>query len=64
MNSQEKLRKIYSIINSCETPDQLNSCKSFINNNNYFVQDSVSKTNIIIYLIEKAKDMNYIDFKI
>lgn len=41
MNSDEKLKKIISIVDSCKTYEQVNSCFSFIERDEFFVTESL-----------------------
>jgi hypothetical protein len=52
MSSKDKLAKVKSIIDSCNTYDQVQSCFSFVNRS--FFTDILDKTKVLSYLQKKA----------
>jgi len=52
MSTNTKLAKVKSIIDSCDTYEQVQSCFSFVNRT--FFTDILDKTKVLSYLQDKA----------
>lgn len=63
MKIQEKLNKIKSIINSCETYEQVQSCFSFAKNHAFLGNDIMEKTNILLLIQAKSYSLRNNDLK-
>jgi hypothetical protein len=60
MKTDKNSEKVKSIINSCKTYEQLQSCFSFIDNK-YVCSDELEQSNILKYLQDKAYNMRLED---
>lgn len=58
-----KLEKIISIIESCETYGQVQSCFSFVRNPAFFGDDLMQKYKVLLMIQKKAYSMRKGDLK-
>lgn len=58
-----KAEKITSIIESCETYEQVQSCFSFVRNPSFFGEDILQKYRILLLIQSKAYSLRNTDLK-
>ena len=58
-----KLEKITSIIESCETYEQTQSCLSFVRNPAFFGDDLMQKYKVLLLIQQKAYSLRNADLK-
>lgn len=63
MDIKEKLEKITSIIESCETYEQTQSCLSFVRNPSFFGDDILQKYRILLLIQSKAYSLRNADLE-
>jgi hypothetical protein len=56
MNKEKKILKIKSIIDSCQTYQQLRTCLSFVDGT-FFQNDNLTKNKILTMIKAKANEM-------
>jgi len=62
MDTTEKLNKVKSIIESCLTYDQLQSCMSFVQTSNFF-PENLDRIRVMGFIQHKAYSMRLADLK-